>query len=525
MDNHNGINGNSVNNNQLMRLVNTLAKKQDRIIPIIGDDCFVGIVDNCNGRTELPLQKYIITTITDEYGLESTSFDDGYYSMSLLCDIFCAKKKTGRVGFDDTVRTVVEEGLKEKRIYLKPNVKAFLLSGHFDVIVTTHPFHILEHELKKAGCNYNVSVFIPKTVEEGHSVEAGLKTPVIYRIFGDCERANFVLTENDLLQFLHHLNSRGTESGNGASLLVNYIKKKYADENDNCLLMPIGCCNLPNWLFRFLWYPLSPQLLLTVDKDRCNGGVWCDDVRDRSFCSFLEEYNFRHLRLPGSKDPATDILSELSKAFKQNESSLQQCATNSLGVIWDDPSSEWDIFISYASEDRKDAQVIYDILTQEPGMKVWMDNRNISVGNDYWVAIQHGIEHSKRCLFVVTETYLKKAAGTTRIRNEYGLSEESGVKKELQIIYQFFLRSRKDCSSINSYSIPIIRRGTKVAYADSDGREHKDEELTGKLLEQLHEMEGYKGLRTDCLFANTQAEIFDENNIGEIMLSLKKQEL
>ena len=83
----------------------------------------------------------------------------------------------------------------------------------------------------------------------------------------------------------------------------------------------------------------------------------------------------------------------MAKEFRDRISKVQKYATDELQVNWSD-NDKWDIFISYAKENRDIAQNIFNILTTQCHKNVWMDNRkNIKPGDDYWVAIQHGIEH------------------------------------------------------------------------------------------------------------------------------------
>lgn len=44
---------------ELEELVIEVLEKQDRIIPIIGDECFIGLVDNNNESSFVPLQQWI----------------------------------------------------------------------------------------------------------------------------------------------------------------------------------------------------------------------------------------------------------------------------------------------------------------------------------------------------------------------------------------------------------------------------------------------------------------------------------
>ena len=55
--------------------------------------------------------------------------------------------------------------------------------------------------------------------------EATLDLPAIYQIFGDCE-GEFVLNEEKLLEFLHHLNQTDSEKGFGQALSSSILKIK-----------------------------------------------------------------------------------------------------------------------------------------------------------------------------------------------------------------------------------------------------------------------------------------------------------
>lgn len=506
--------------NELETLVDEVIKKQDRIIPVIGDDCFVGY----NKKKQiLPLQQWIAEKLLGEnFACEAERiYLEGYRGLDILFKKY--KKSLGDdeddsfVAYKEKVISCIEKGIKERMLFLRHDIKNFLQSGGFEVIVTTCPYHILEKELEFDNKAYNVTSFAPissnKIQVESSRSEAVLIPPAIYQIFGDCE-GEFVSGEEDLLRFLHYLNQTDTERGFGASPLVKYIKDKGQDNKGLGLFMPIGCNNLPDWLFRFLWYPFSQERIIGKDKNN-QGGIWPNYSSDSNFYRFLRNYRFKTLST--STDGVIEhefdgdpVLGKLTEKFLERKDCLQQYVSVELQVQWND-SDKWDWFISYASEDVNLAQKVYDILTKYYGKRVWMDRRgNVKPGDEYWDAIQHGIEHSYKFMFIITNNYLSKAIDKNHIY-ETGDVRPTGVFQEIERIKQYFLIKRRDGQK--GYAFPLIFEGTKVTYTDYNGILHKNECLYNGLLERLPKYKEYEMLQTDVIFNNIQDLICNENNL------------
>ena len=285
--------------------------------------------------------------------------------------------------------------------------------------------------------------------------------------------------------------------------------------------MPIGCGNLPNWLFRFLWYPFSQDRLIGSDKNN-QGGVWHKHSTDENVYKFLRKYRFKTFSCSTDslKEEGTEgdpVLLRLTMEFQSRVNDLQKYASSELQVQWDE-NDEWDLFISYASEDVILAKKVYDILTTRCGKKVWMDNRgSIKPGDQYWDAIQHGIEHSHQFLFIISESYLSKAIDKNHIY-ETGEIEPTGVYQEIERIKQYFLVKRRDGQK--GYSFPLIIEGTKVTYTDHNKVLHKDEILSNGVLEKLPKYKEYEMLQTDVLFCHIQDLICNEGTLEKSLVSV-----
>ncbi len=512
---------------ELESLVNEVLKKQDRIIPIVGDDCFVGYDGSGSSRALVSLQQWIANKLLDDDTTQETINkirSEGYRGLDILYEEYKRiNKDDGFVDYKDAIVSLIEKGIKNKDIFLREDVKVFLLAGKFEVIATTCPFHILENEISWRNQKYNVSSFAPISLSKDSKSESSLKLPAIYQIFGDCD-GEFVAGEEDLLKFLHYLNQTDTEKGFGASQLVKYIKDKRQDNKGLVLLMPIGCSNLPNWLFRFLWYPFSQERLIGNDKKN-HEGVWHKHSTDEDFYKFLRKYRF--MTFSGSTDILKEdnssgdpVLVRLAKEFRDKGNYLQTFASNELLVKWDE-NEEWDFFISYASEDVEVAKEVYNILTDKCGKRVWMDNRGgIKAGDEYWAAIQYGIEHSQKFVFIITDDYLKKAIDKNH-KYESGEIEPTGVYREIERIKQFFLIKRRDGQK--GYTFPLIIEGTKVTYTDYNGILHKDEILRTGLLEKLPKFKEYEMLQTDILFYHIQDLVCTTENLENNLVEMFKK--
>ena len=454
---------------ELEILIKEVIDKKDRIIPVIGDDCFMGYVDENGIRDIVTLQEWIAVKVLGANNKKRKKISsEGYRGLDILFEEYVRIYKKGFLTYRDKINFCVNKGIDEEQIFLRKDVKDFLNAAKFKVIATTCPFQILEKELD--SFKYNVSSFSPA------SPKSELDFPTVYKIFGDSSSdIEFVLGEEDLLKFLHYLN----RSGAYKCTLAQYIEKIGEDGKGLGMFMPIGCNNLPNWLFRFLWYPFSYKCLTSnqdVNKDSNQGGIWHKHSTDKCFHEFLCKYGFK--TFSNSTDVMKDnkfdgydpVLNMIKKKFVNIERSIQE-EVEKLGV---QGKNNWDIFISYASEDINVAQFVYEILTIDCKKKVWLDKRGQIKGGDmYWDAIKFGIEHSQKFVFIITESYLKKA-----------IDKSAGVNEELKWIKYHFLRKRIDGQG--GYSIPIILDGTKVTYTQGNDI-HKNEILVSGAFEQLYQ--------------------------------------
>ena len=232
-------------------------------------------------------------------------------------------------------------------IKLKEEVLDFLVTFNFSIIITTVCFDIIEQQLRGKIEDYK-SIWYRLNKEN-----ITLPTRCVYHIFGQAkDGSKWVSDEDLLLSFLlsHNHNDYGAKG------LTDYLK-----ENEKKLLA-LGC-NLPNWLFRFLWQPTQTG---RIGSMKTTQGYWINKEKpEDSFENFLKKKNF------SADEQVKEILEDATKSLQ--EELLREAEERSAEI---DAEEHFDVFISYASEDRQVATVIFEAL-RNMNVKAWFDDRGL----------------------------------------------------------------------------------------------------------------------------------------------------
>lgn len=402
---------------------------KDVVVPILGDDIFYVSSD---GQSRKSIHEYLLDCFIDEYGDKGMTDEDRaviikgyYYGLSKLERFFPSD-------FEADYRCYIRNARRNGWIKIKETVKDFIETFQFPLIVTTTPFDFIEDLISTV--RYSSWAYTPKGA---NSEKMDSHLPIIYHIFGTIsDGGQWVYDEDKLLEFLHALHNADTTSKG----LKHYIDSK------NCRLLAIGC-NLPDWLFRFLWYPLKSGSIDSKQKK----GYWISSRENsESFNDFLDNIKFY------SAQEVNDILSSAATQLKESEQA--ECLSNSEGNI------HFDGFLSYASEDKPIAQKVYDLLTKK-GYKIWFDKDGtgkIEAGSNYMKRIVAGIENSTFYLPLVTGNFIQKVC-----------NPESNLKKEVDLVREHY---KTFITIPERYSIPILIEGDSLP---------NGELITSSLVEKL----------------------------------------
>ena len=401
-------------------IIGDMVNKRGTIVPIIGDDTIV-YKEKETGK-EIPFQEFIVqkfqqkhphVEVSDE--VLSSMKERGYYGLSLLSQYY-----QGRFldEFMEFVRT------NQSCIQLRQEVSDFLATFNFPIIITTLCFDIIERQLEGRIEGYK-SIWYK--LKQNNSA---LPTRCVYHIFGQAEYGSKWVSDEDLLlTFLLSHNSHDY----GAKGLTNYLK-----ENEKKLFV-LGC-NLPNWLFRFLWQPTQAE---SISSLKTTQGYWIHKEKpEESFENFLRKKNF------SADEQVRDILVKATQLLQEEQKREAETRERMM-----DAEEQFDVFISYASEDRPIATSIFEAL-RNMNVKAWFDDRGkgeITPGHPYWQKIENGIKRSAHFMPIITGKWMEKMTST------------SSLKEETHKICDWLAECKKEGSTVqpkDNYSIPVIVKGS-----------------------------------------------------------------
>lgn len=441
-------------------IISDMVKKRSTIVPIIGDDV---LIYKGKKAEEVPFQEFLLQEFQKKYPHIEVSDTDlvsmrkrGYYGLSLMSQYY------ERRFLDDFMDFVNEN---RSCIKLKDEVLDFLVTFNFPIIITTVCFDIIEKQLKGKLEGYKSKWYSPNEKNDSR-----LHLGEVYHIFGQADDGKkWVYDEDMLLTFLIAHNSKD----NSATGLIEYLK-----ENEKKLFV-LGC-NLPNWLFRFLWQPTQNG---RTSNMKTTQGYWINKEKpEDSFENFLKKKNF------SADEQVKDILVDATKRLQEE---LKKEAEDRSAEI--DAEDHFDVFISYASEDRQIATAIFGAL-KNMNVKAWFDDRGkgeITPGSPYWEKIRNGIKHSGHFMPIITGNWMAKMTST------------SSLKEETLMVKDWLAECRKTDSTVqlkSNYSIPVIINGS----------EYNEVEITNTYIEQF----GCMNVLPKSLFFHIDMISFDEKNVS-----------
>ena len=441
-------------------IISDMVKKRNTIVPVIGEDTIV-YRDKGTGR-EIPFQEFVLNEFQKKYPHVEVSDTDvpamksrGYYGLSLMSQYYESRFLDDYMGFVNDNRFCIR---------LKDEVLNFLVAFDFPVIITTVCFDIIEQQLRNKIERYQSVWYKP---EKKNDI---MPTKCVYHIFGQATfGSKWVYDEDMLLKFLLAHNSKDY----GATGLTEHLK-----EHEKKLFV-LGC-NLPNWLFRFLWQPTQDERSTNMKTTQ---GYWINKEKpEDSFENFLKKKNF------SADEQVKEILVDATKQLQEEQ---QREAEERSSQI--DAEEHFDVFISYASEDRQIATTIFEAL-KNMNVKAWFDDRGkgeITPGSPYWEKIKNGIKHSAHYMPIITGKWMEKMTST------------SSLKEETLMVKDWLAECRKSDSAVqlkSNYSIPVIVSGS----------EYNEVEITNSYIEQF----GSMNVLPKSLFFHIDMISFDEKNVS-----------
>lgn len=248
---------------------------------------------------------------------------------------------------------------------------------------------------------------------------------------------NILTTEEDMIHFVHSWVSAVQQDKN---LFSSYL--------NNGFMLMLGC-NVPTWAFRFIWYliknPLSKyQKIRSKTQDNKDKLALCTrptiDDNEQTFAQYL---NTEIIRVEETRKFIEDIkvLWPKSKIFKEK-------------VFPDLPGKFRDVFISYASEDRKiveeDIIPLLEEIRVDQRISFWYDKNNLRPAKCWDKNIEEGVITAR--IFLTLQTLNSKTIADDSSSDRY-LKDEWQMAKDCQEAMNMELE--KSGTSF-SYILPVI---------------------------------------------------------------------
>lgn len=446
-------------------IIDGILENRNKLVPVIGEKIIYHRTAE-GGRESF--QTFVVKKMMEEKGASpgpdelQKMTETGYYGMSLLY-------KENQKKFKFRLRKIYKENLGD--FFLEPYIADFLKALRPNMVITTFPFPLIQQLLKDDLADYETRVFDGSS-NELLKREIPEDSRIIFHLFGLNKEDNStcVNTETDLIRFLHWLHDKNT-SPTGVS---NYLIDKE--------LVFLGC-NLPDWLFRFLWFSIGKsdayykQTAGSLQVDSDTSGYWMDGKKDISpaLHDFLDDIQYE------SPDSVQAILEEVTRKINEENS------------LTDGKQYEYDFFLSFTGLDADLCKKVAETLS-EKGYSVWSSPRTINVGDNYARVISDDFPLCRIFMPLVTTNYLHRMTeATSRAGGFANLKYDAIDSVVAEAVY---------ASQHQMDSAPIIEQGTTLF-----GRE-----VTFRLLEEKAE----EDTLPRNLFKHMQMVMFSVSSEGKV---------
>lgn len=414
---------------------------KDVIIPVIGENCFFYYSDD---GSKIPLQDYLVDKFIERNRIrhpEDLPIEQmkkkGFYGLS-LCRQQCGFSRDEE--YIKCYKNIIREA--KERIHLDKTIKDFLVRYKFHLIITTCCFDFIESELP-----WYISKSYIAAKGGNNKEDINPNDYIIYHIFGKCDNASVWAWDEESLMYILHCHHDNDYASNG---LHRYI---FPDLNSggNSKSLLILYSNLPDWLFRFFLYPLAYK------------GKWSDsgfylnkNEQDSSLKNFIERvicYDIEDNNIDQILNEAKDMIP-----------SLEQDSSKRIGH-----NQDFDIFISYAHEDKEIALEIKETLEKHYALKIWLDLKEIEDGS-YSERMKFGIQHSAYFMPLITNSYIDKLKNRVYDSSLYideilkDDKRAAYVQKEAWAASCHWQEVIKKYPQREAYVLPILFADTKVTY-------------------------------------------------------------
>jgi hypothetical protein len=273
-----------------------------------------------------------------------------------------------------------------------PEVFSSLADLPFSIYVSTTADSYLERAVNAVRYGGRPETIVPAYgLESAADLPTGIdaRQTVVFPLLGRANRsADFALTEEDVLEFVHTFQSAGTPKR-----LLETLRRSH--------LLIIGG-GFSGWLLRFVIRLAKPGRLWSSSTGQLTHYVADRAVtRDAQLLSFLQ-HPLSGIRVFPINGQTHDFVRALHQRwFGRHPQSAGRVAPTFPRV--DDAVARRGVFLSYCSEDYEAAERIRDLL-DAAGLDVWFDKRDLNAGDEFHKRIRAEINKSHFFVVVISRS-------------------------------------------------------------------------------------------------------------------------
>ncbi|MBI9069892.1 MAG: toll/interleukin-1 receptor domain-containing protein [Salinivirgaceae bacterium] len=358
--------------------------KKGNVVPIIGNEL---LKINVKGERIL-LREYLVKQLAKKIDV---AYHEGLSFTDLCCDTCNAN--WNKVDSDPYYE--VYQILQNIDLEVPESLNKLFEIEEFRIVLTTTFDNLVEKALAQRKGKDKVKSYYYEKRTNGQDIY-NVDDVIVYQMFGkpDVIQNSYVLTEDDLLEFLHlWLNDEWKPKN-----LSRILSEKY--------LLVIGC-NYPNWLFRFFLHSMKSNMNTIPEKKM---GMIADSQIDEDLVTFLSRIDAQ------MHDDAERFIDELVFRYKS-------CTKSEV---------KNEVFISYASEDENIASQIVNAFKKN-NIGVWFDKKELEPADEYVKKIKSNIQDSKIFVPILSRNVLTPERRF--FRAEWNWAIEETVYRPASFIY------------------------------------------------------------------------------------------
>lgn len=363
------------------------------------------VVDNIVGENLFDKEEFVEKSVKGDYILiigSEVILKQGAIEKTGNSSIYIAKEFTSFLKNQNLLArsydNLCEIPLKREEIHIRLNdwlnkymqyreeeisdeLKELIYTRCFKIVMTTTIDGYLEALMENVWGKENLNIVniwdqnsllkFAQELEESSSKKQQIKNATLVYVFGKAQSKELmcVATEEDAIETI----SKWIKCINSIQTIIDIISTKN--------FLALGC-KLENWHFRFFWHMMKP----IGTKYKKGDAIAISSFNSGRDSDNALKYYLQNRQYIYTRPDIRKFINECAKSFSLSENRFNSTIRDLIKSL----RKPNEIFISYAHEDFALARHIFVRLCEEE-FSVWIDNKDLHIGDDYKSEIQASI--------------------------------------------------------------------------------------------------------------------------------------